>query len=172
MFEASAARLHIFEYENIDHYNKILYLDTDIIIQGNIMKIFECLIEDKLYAVKENNINTSFNGAFFFDFNKFDLNTPAFNAGVLLFKNSANIRRVFCDINKHIQNFKNVDFIVALIDLDKTPSLREHKNSVNILQNEAVVIAVKEFESWYLADENALNNLLQSTRRMYRRVSA
>jgi hypothetical protein len=111
MFEASAARLHIFEYENIDHYNKILYLDTDIIIQGNIMKIFECLIEDKLYAVKENNINTSFNGAFFFDFNKFDLNTPAFNAGVLLFKNSANIRRVFCDINKHIQNFKNVDSI-------------------------------------------------------------
>jgi hypothetical protein len=42
---------------------------------------------------------------------------------------------------------KNVDFIVALIDLDKTPPLREHKNSVNILQNEAVVIAVKEFES-------------------------
>ena len=111
MFEASAARLHIFEYENINHYNKILYLDTDIIIQGNIMKIFECLKEDKLYAVKENDINTSFNGAFFFDFNKFDINTPAFNAGVLLFKNSVNIRRVFCDINKHIENFKKVDSI-------------------------------------------------------------
>ena len=109
MFEASAARLHIFEYENIDHYNKILYLDTDIIIQGNIMKIFECLTEDKLYAVKENDINTSFNGAFFFDFNKFDITTPAFNAGVLLFKNSSNIRRVFQDINNHIEIFNKED---------------------------------------------------------------
>ena len=111
MFEAGAARLHIFEYENIDHYNKILYLDADIIIQGNIMKIFECLIEDKLYAVKENNINTIGNGAFFFDFNKFDLNTPAFNDGVLLFKNSANIRRVFEDINNHIDIFNKQDSI-------------------------------------------------------------
>ena len=109
MFEASAARLHIFEYENINHYNKILYLDTDIIIQDNIMKIFDCLKEDKLYAVKENNINTIGNGAFFFDFNKFNLNTPAFNAGVLLFKNSQNIRRVFKDINNHIENFNKQD---------------------------------------------------------------
>lgn len=56
---------------------------------------------------------------------------------------------------------KNVDFILALIDLDKATSLREHKSKVNILANEVVVIAVKEFESWYLADENALNNLLE-----------
>ena len=62
--------------------------------------------------------------------------------------------------HRSLMLLKNVDFILALIDLDKSPSLKEHKNKVSILEKEAVVIAVKEFESWYLADNNALSKLL------------
>jgi len=51
--DGASARLHVFEYENIDKYTKILYLDVDILIQNNLTDLFECEIDDKLYAVAE-----------------------------------------------------------------------------------------------------------------------
>ncbi|UTA67077.1 MULTISPECIES: DUF4276 family protein [Emticicia] len=55
---------------------------------------------------------------------------------------------------------KGVDFIVALIDLDKEPCLVQHKNKVNAKETDIVAVAVKEFESWYLADSDALSKVL------------
>jgi len=107
--EAGCARLHIFEYEHIHEYSKILYLDTDIIIQGDLMKILDCLQEDVLYAKNEHTINGIGHGGLFFDFTKYDRNTPSLNSGVLLFKNSPLIKSVFDDINMHISNLKKVN---------------------------------------------------------------
>jgi hypothetical protein len=104
--EAGCARIHIFEYENINDYSKILYLDTDILIQRDLMKVFDYLVEDKLYATKEYDIYGAGHGAYFFDFNIFDKNLPSLNSGVLLFRNSPAIRAVFHDINTHIENLK------------------------------------------------------------------
>jgi lipopolysaccharide biosynthesis glycosyltransferase len=66
----SDSYLQIFNYENIDDYNKILYLAPDIIIEGNLIKLFDYLEEDKLYK------------------NKGD-------TGVLLFKNSSQKHQIF-----------------------------------------------------------------------------
>jgi hypothetical protein len=103
---AGCARLRIFEYEFINNYSKILYLDTDILIQGNLTRLFDLLVEDKVYAMKEYDIYGVGHGAYFFDFTTIDKTHPSLNSGTLLFKNSRKIRSVFATINKHISNLK------------------------------------------------------------------
>jgi len=112
MHEAGCARLHIFEYENINEYSNILYLDTDIIIQGDLNKLFDCLKEDKLYAKKEYDINGTGHGALFFDFTKWNPTDKSLNSGVLLFKNSSNMRTLFNTVNTHIATLKEKDSLL------------------------------------------------------------
>jgi len=112
--EAGCARLHIFEYENINDYSTILYLDTDIIVQGDISKLFNLQIADKLYAKKEYDFDGEGHGGWFFDFNTFYRKTPALNSGVLLFKNCAIIRSIFNEINTHIANLKKTGSLFPL----------------------------------------------------------
>jgi len=112
MHEAGCARLHIFKYDYIDEYSNILYLDTDIIIQGDLMKLFDCLKEDKLYAKKEYDIHGSGHGGLFFDFNYWDPKQSSLNSGVLLFKNSINMRNLFNTINNHIATIKTKDTLL------------------------------------------------------------
>ena len=49
--ESSCARLYLFEYEHIDKYTKAMYIDTDIIIQGDLKKIFDSDTKDKFYLL-------------------------------------------------------------------------------------------------------------------------
>jgi len=108
--EAASYRLKIFEYEMIDLYYKILYIDIDLIIQGNIFEWFDLCSEDILYAVKDRPINFSDGlGSTLFDFSKIDQNTPGINTGTLLFRNSPRIRKLFQDVMNHIQEFKTSD---------------------------------------------------------------
>jgi len=112
--EAGCARLSIFSYKYIDLYNKILYIDTDIIVQNDISRLFDIAIEDKIYAVQEYDINGEGHGAWFFDFTKFEKSTPAINSGVLLFQNTTKIRKLFANINLHINSLKKTMSIFPL----------------------------------------------------------
>ena len=104
MFEASCCKLNIFDYTNICLYNKILYLDTDVLINNNINYLFDCEISnDKLYALEEEYIGHENHGAWFFDFNKYDKCNPAFSAGVFYFMNSPEIKLLFDETRKHIK---------------------------------------------------------------------
>ena len=106
LFEAGCARLNIFKYTNIQNYEKILYLDTDILINSDVNVLFRLeLDDDKLYALEEGTIEHEFWGGQFFDFNIFDKNTPAFTSGVLFFRNSHSIKSLFDDITMHIENY-------------------------------------------------------------------
>jgi lipopolysaccharide biosynthesis glycosyltransferase len=108
--EASSYKLHIFNYEKINDYSKLLYVDIDILVQGDLMQIFDLCKDDKLYAATQDTIGSHDGlGATFFDFSKIDRNTPAINAGVLLFKNSPVIRLLFTTINKHISDMKQLN---------------------------------------------------------------
>lgn len=110
LMEASCYKLKIFEYENIDKYNKILYLDTDVLINSDINILFNKEISDKkIYALEEGNIGHDYwGGENFFDFNIYNKNTIAFSAGVFLFINSIYIKDLFKDTNKHIINKKHI----------------------------------------------------------------
>ena len=107
MHEASCARLYIFDYENIDNYEKILYIDTDIIIQNDLHRLFELDIGYKVHGMKEGTIEHEYHGGWFFDFTKIDKDIPGMNGGILLFRNIEPIRIIFNDINAHIKEMKD-----------------------------------------------------------------
>ena len=104
---AAFARLYIFEYEHIMLYEKILYLDTDIIIQGELMNIFREPLEDKLYAMKEGTIEHEIHGGWWFDFSTIDKNTVGLNSGILLFKATETMKAIFAETIAHVDELRN-----------------------------------------------------------------
>ena len=100
-FEAGYSRLKIFDYPDINLYNKILYLDCDILVTNSINKILDFQLENKLYALKEGNTNHVFWGNQFFDNNP---HCAAFTSGILLFNNHKVIKDLFSQILLHIHN--------------------------------------------------------------------
>ena len=106
IFEAACARLCIFDYPNLAGYEKILYLDTDIIIKGDLDAVFTLSLEkDVLYAIESGTIGSYNFGGQFFDFGKTDRSLAGINSGTLLFLNSENIKNFFGRIQNHIKQF-------------------------------------------------------------------
>jgi lipopolysaccharide biosynthesis glycosyltransferase len=105
VMESSMCRLNIFDYENINRYKNILYLDADILINNDVNKIFDFPIQNKLYALEEDTIGGYHFGREFFDYTVFNPNLSAFNAGVLYFKNCEEIKSLFDDTRNHIVNW-------------------------------------------------------------------
>ena len=124
LLDACCARLHIFDYININSYDKILYLDTDILVNSNINILFDLDISpDKLYTLEEHTIGHetmgNYWGAQFFDFSKYDRETTAFTSGILYFCNSLSIRELFKDILLHIVEYTPVPNNQISIYLDQ-----------------------------------------------------
>jgi lipopolysaccharide biosynthesis glycosyltransferase/SAM-dependent methyltransferase len=102
IFQAACARLSIFDYKEIDHYSKILYVDTDILIKGDLMTLFTLPIEEKLYAL-ESGFTDSIN--FGVQFFQPPMKTSGLNSGTLLFRNSPILKALFQRIQTHIHTF-------------------------------------------------------------------
>lgn len=119
LFEAGCARLNIFNYKDIDKYEKILYLDTDILINSDINIIFNLdLNPGKIYALKEGIIGHQYWGGQFFDFTQYDKEQSAFTSGILLFTPSDAIKSLFDTVWAHIIEYiyKNHNMIPICLD--------------------------------------------------------
>ena len=103
IFQAACARLHIFQYKHIDLYEKILYLDTDILIKADLAPIFNEPLKDVIYGLECGQINSPSFGNQFFDFSKINPSTTGINSGTLLFNNCLKIRDVFSKMRGHIE---------------------------------------------------------------------
>ena len=112
---ASINKLRIFDYENINKYNKILFMDGDIISTLNVNNIFDLLINDNiLYVYKEktdiNDHNSKFWGFCNYTNNELENlkknNIYPFNAGLFLFFNTNEIKNDFNNILNNIKNHK------------------------------------------------------------------
>jgi len=115
--EASCCKLKIFQYPNVDKYEKILYLDTDVLVNSDVNPLFNTEISsDKLYALEEGNIGHVFWGAQFFDLSKTSSSTTAFSAGVFYFMNSVSMRKLFEDTNLHIANYLTGGSVPTCLD--------------------------------------------------------
>ena len=105
LFDAGCARLNIFNYD-LTNYEKILYLDTDILINSDMNVLFQLeLSSEKIYTLEEGTIGHPFWGGQFFDFKQYDKNIPAFTSGILLFRNSSCMKTLFISIQKHILDY-------------------------------------------------------------------
>jgi len=108
--EASCCKLNIFDYKDLDKYVKILYLDTDVLINSDINVLFNLeILPGKIYTLEEGTIGGEWWGKEFFDFTKFDPNTGAFTAGVFFFINNIDIKTLFSNTKKHIDKYINID---------------------------------------------------------------
>ena len=99
--EACHSRYFIFDYPEIKIYNKILYLDCDILITNKLSNILDITLEDKIYALEEGNTNCTSN---FWGKRYFKDSNPeikAFNSGVLLFNNSDIIKTFYNNFIYH-----------------------------------------------------------------------
>jgi hypothetical protein len=107
---ACKARLDLFSLASIGNYNKVLYLDTDIIINGDINQIFDACTLDVLYALEEGTIDYHLNywgkSLFGSEINNYSDKT-AFSSGILLFNNCESIKNLFSKINEDIINRPN-----------------------------------------------------------------
>ena len=106
--KACKARLDLFNFKSISIYNKILYLDTDILIKDDINKVFDVCKEDILYVLEEGTIDNSYvdywgNILFGDEIDNYNDKT-AFTSGILLFNNCEKIKELFCKINEDIIN--------------------------------------------------------------------
>ena len=102
--DAAMARLYIYDYESINYYDKILYLDTDIIIQNDLNIFFNQDIENKkVYALPEDTIYREDFGGWYFDISdEMKHKIMGINSGILLWKNMEKIKDIFNNIINHI----------------------------------------------------------------------
>jgi hypothetical protein len=105
--KACKARLDLFKLQSITKYNKILYLDTDILVKDDINNVFDVCEKDILYTLEEGEIdsNSEFWGKCLFgnEINNYNDKT-AFTSGILLFNNCQKINYLFTKINEDIVN--------------------------------------------------------------------
>ena len=96
--KACKARLDLFNLPSVEKYNKILYLDTDILVKDNIDKVFNVCGKDILYVLEEGKINDNrdFWGKSLFknEINNYN-DKSAFSSGILLFNNCEKIKDLF-----------------------------------------------------------------------------
>jgi len=120
--KACKSRLHIFSLSSITRYNKILYLDLDIIIKSDMNAIFDVIKEDILYVLEEGSIgNHEYkddywgNSLFGDEIEKYE-GKSAFTSGILLFNNCEKIKQLFETIKLHMisnpHNFNDQPHIV------------------------------------------------------------
>jgi len=106
------ARLDLFKFNITKKYNKILYLDTDIIIRGDLTEIFDIAEKEIIYAMQEGTIDSDSNywGKYLFKKSELEKITDktAFSSGILLFKNCLAIQELFDNIKKDVFTKKNV----------------------------------------------------------------
>jgi lipopolysaccharide biosynthesis glycosyltransferase len=132
LFEAGYSRLKIFEYPSIDSYNKILYLDCDILITNNLSNILNFELENKLYALEEGKTNEEYWGSMFFD--KSFNHVNGFTSGILLFNNCITIKKLFNDVLYHINfHIKTKKQITTCLD---QPFIVYHAISKNLYNNQ------------------------------------
>jgi len=106
LMDAARARLLIFDYPYIGSYDKMLYIDTDILINSNINKIFDLPIEKGiLYVGSEMTLASYFHGGWMYgDHPEVDLNQPAFSSGIMFFRNCPEVKDMFYATVGHIHD--------------------------------------------------------------------
>jgi len=104
---ACKARLDLFNLSAISNYEKVLYLDTDIVIKDSIDKVFGLIRKDILYVLEEGDIreDENYGGTVLFgdEIDNYDDKT-AFTSGILLFNNCEAIKDLFENINEDMRS--------------------------------------------------------------------
>lgn len=95
------ARLDFFNLKSSINYEKVLYLDTDVIVCNDVNPVFDICKEDILYVLEEGQItddNDWWGKSLFGDEIEDYDDKSAFTSGILLFNNCEKIKELFYNI--------------------------------------------------------------------------
>jgi hypothetical protein len=151
--DASMQKLKIYEYKKIDEYGQILFLDLDILVVGNVSKIFEERTRPNIFYSGANSVEQQIHATVYhrlIPYSEKELENFRrkaifpFNAGQFFFKNTSTMRRHFDNINNFIstwdgeyffeQSFLNCYFNV--LEMSNIFKFKEQFGFVSINQNE------------------------------------
>jgi hypothetical protein len=117
--KACKARLDLFDLPSTATYSKILYLDTDIIVKGDLNLVFDVAKDDILYTLEEGTIDDArdFWGKSLFGSDVDNhADKSAFTSGIMLFKNCKTVKELFKiiieDVNTRPHFFHDQPYIV------------------------------------------------------------
>jgi len=135
-------KLKIFDYENINKYNKIIFIDSDIIIHTNLNNIFNNITEDNILYVKRETLKIEDHRNIFFSLQLYTEeqidnfkrdNIYVFSAGQFGFLNGEQMKTHFNNINNLIINHKG-DYFYEQSFMNHYFNLNKFKND-DILEN-------------------------------------
>lgn len=94
--DAVGDKFKVFDYIDCLQYERILYLDSDVLIANSIEIFFTTpLKHNTVYAMKEGTLNNQWFCQGFFDFTRVDGSIPAVNSGIYLFQPSDKLKAIF-----------------------------------------------------------------------------
>ena len=129
---AAMARLQIFDYPSIGQYSKILYVDCDVLITGELQDLFALELDEKLYGLMEGNTKDDMWGARLF--RQGNPKIPAMCSGVLLFQPNSKIKTLFRNVKDHMNHYRNKDKLPCY----DQPFLIYHAIELGVLENTAL----------------------------------
>ncbi len=103
MNQARISKMDIFDYPEIDKYEKIIYLDADSYVMGPVSSMFNAIQEDVVYTVGEGNIMCEaeyWGRSLFLRENADYADREGMGAYVLGFKNLQAIKKMFIKIKQ------------------------------------------------------------------------
>jgi len=112
LYHALLRKCDIVGFQDFDKYDKIMYLDCDIIVQNDINKLFKLVKAkpNKLYAPEEGSLNGKYwtlNSYKKNDFKKLnELGIHSFNSGTMIFKPSKEMKKHFENVKKMALEYK------------------------------------------------------------------
>lgn len=101
--EAALARYQIFEFEKIEQFERVLYLDTDVLINGSLSEVFSEALEDgKIHCLAEGSLGDprEFYGRTLFQEAGLEqlLEKKGFTSGAIIFKKQKSISELFHEV--------------------------------------------------------------------------
>lgn len=103
---ACKARLDIFDIPIVNNYARVLYLDIDILVKGDLHPIFDVITNDGiLYSIEEGHCNENYYGGDFIKDEKERAKSSktAFTSGIMGFKVSSQVQGLFQTIKEHMK---------------------------------------------------------------------
>ena len=108
IYESTYSRYMIYQYPKLNNFEKILYLDCDILILGNLEPLFNFDLVDNLYTMFEESHRQSHCQLFSDDdFKILKNNKKTFTTAVILFNNNPLICSYLKNIYEAIKKFHN-----------------------------------------------------------------
>lgn len=103
IFYAAFSRYEIFRFDNINDYEKVLYLDTDILINGDISVIFDEILNDEtINCLGERLVldpSDYWGRSLFLQYSpELFIEQQGYSSGAIFFKNTARVEYIFGNI--------------------------------------------------------------------------